>query len=90
MSDFDKLPKKKKSRFGELPNHEDIRNNFESPEIAPVKIKIKTNRVEPLNFKTTKAFKKEFKRVALLQDKLLVDLLEDCFTLYKITNNIDL
>ena len=88
MSDFSKLPKGKKTRFGELPNLNEASNNLEAPEFAPAQTKEKTNRLEPLNFKVTREFKKEFKRVALENDKLLVELLEDCLEIYKNRYNI--
>ena len=87
MVDFGKIKKKGKSRFGDLPKPEETENNLESPENAPLELKKKarnkTGRIEPLNFKVTPEFKKEFKKIALLNDQKLVELLENCFYKYK-------
>ena len=86
MADFKK--KIKKNRFDGIPSRDETSNNLEAPEHAPAepkKARNKTGRTEPLNFKVTAEFKKEFKKFALLNDKKLVELLETCFSEYKKT-----
>lgn len=85
MADFSKLKKKKKDRFGDLPTIEETQNNLEAPETAPIarKTRKKTDRTEPLNFKVTAEFKKEFKTIAFEQELKQVELLEKCLELYK-------
>ena len=85
-ADFSKI-KKGKNRFGAVPNREETSSNLEAPETAPAeavkrKSRGKTGRTEPLNFKVTAEFKREFKRAALENDQKLVEFLETCFDLY--------
>jgi hypothetical protein len=85
MADFKK--KIKKNRFDGIPSRDQTSNNLEAPEHAPAKpqkkARQKTGRIEPLNFKVSTEFKKEFKKMALSNDKKLVELLEICFYEYK-------
>jgi hypothetical protein len=85
-ADFSKL-KKGKNRFGAVPEREETSGNLEAPETAPAesvkrKSRGKTSRTEPLNFKVTAEFKREFKRAALENDLKLVEFLETCFESY--------
>jgi hypothetical protein len=86
-ADFSKL-KKGKNRFGAVPDREETSSNLEAPETAPAeavkrKSRGKTGRTEPLNFKVTAEFKREFKKAALEHDHKLVEFLESCFEFYK-------
>lgn len=83
MPDFSKLKKKTKSnRFGSLP--EKSSDNLDAPETEPAAKKdAPSKRTEPMSFKVTAEFKKEFKHAALENDQKLVDFLENCFELYK-------
>ena len=86
-ADFSKI-KKGKNRFGTVPEPEESSDNLEAPETAPTepikkKSRGKTGRTEPLNFKVTAEFKREFKMAALEQDQKLVEFLESCFEYYK-------
>lgn len=85
MPDFSKIKKKTKSnRFGSLPDQEKSSDNLDAPETAPAAKKdAPTKRTEPMSFKVTAEFKKEFKQAALENDQKLVDFLENCFKLYK-------
>lgn len=84
MTDFSKINKKAKSnRFGSLPDREKSSDNLNAPETAPAAKKEAPKRTEPMSFKVTAKFKKEFKQAALENDQKLVDFLEDCFKLYK-------
>ena len=85
-ADFSKL-KKGTNRFGGVPDREESSSNLEAPETAPAepvkrKSRGKTGRTEPLNFKVTAEFKREFKRAALENDLKLVEFLETCFESY--------
>ena len=85
-ADFSKL-KKGKNRFGAVPDREETTDNLEAPETAPAepvqkKSERKPQRTEPMNFKVTEEFKKEFKKAALENDQKLVEFLETCFELY--------
>ncbi len=86
-ADFSRI-KKGKNRFGVIPDREESSGNLEAPETAPAgpatkKSRGKTGRTEPLNFKVTAEFKKEFKKAALENDQKLVEFLESCFEYYK-------
>ncbi|MCI5211422.1 MAG: hypothetical protein D3910_22160, partial [Candidatus Electrothrix sp. ATG2] len=79
--------KKGKNRFGAVPEREESSSNLEAPETAPAepvkrKSRGKTERTEPMNFRVTAQFKKEFKKAALEHDLKLVEFLETCFESY--------
>ena len=87
-ADFSKIKKGKKNRFGDVPDPEESSSNLEAPETAPAEpvkkeAKVKVKRTEPMNFKVTEEFKKEFKTAALENDQKLVEFLESCFEQYK-------
>lgn len=85
-ADFSKI-KKGKNRLGAVPDMEESSGNLDAPETAPAepvkrKPKAKTGRTEPMSFKVTEEFQKEFKKAALENDQKLVEFLETCFELY--------
>jgi hypothetical protein len=85
-ADFSKI-KKGKNRLGAVPDLEKSSGNLDAPETAPAepvkrKPRVKTGRTEPMNFKVTAEFKKEFKTAALENDQKLVEFLETCLELY--------
>ncbi len=98
MADFAKLKKKKKNRFGTLPDLSQTENNLDQPELAPAEVKPekvkkkksrkKTGRTIQFATKVTADFDREFRKIAFNRNLKKTELLEECLKTFKEKNSI--